>query len=863
MGINMLGGIIDGILGGLMDVFSTVITTILMPIINAVLSVVARFIIAPLVNVIISVISYFVGYFLYGICVFLLALVDYAELIFRLLAGLDVDGMRLTLDGGKDGSSDLLVQLLRSDVIQQAFLSMVIVGIFLLVITTIFQMIKVEYTTEGSKNAKGPILNKAFKGVATLMLLPILTIFGVFIGNQILGLIDTATKGGNNNGNQPTIAGTLFMTAASEAFYKPQDMKVRLTGLNPQVDLVLAVLPAAWNSITNAFSDVADSDYDTGYFDAPEQDGGTGESRDVVESGFICQDNGHKYYLLVDVTEYYDISRINYLLLLFGSGMVLKTLYYACFGMVVRLFHCGILFVVSPMIIGISPINDGAFKNWTKNFMGKAISAYGVVIAMNVFFIVVRVLLSLDVQFSSNLDYFFGAEMMVGLLKSIFVIGGCTMVEKFTKELGSYFGADDAVSAGKDLEKATKDSVKSAVKTAGTVALMASGAGGLASSAIGAIKSQGIAGALKSGAKSLGNTVLDKGQGIADTMGFGDKWEGMRGNIKDKAVDSKRRELHVESLEKIDDAKNRIAEDKIILNNARAGMYGGGIKSPEAIAAQKRINANNKLIRDERKRIDEGWKDDAELSALTKDRDDFNDDANVEMRAGARRNAISARDYRNSETIKNAGGWTAGFRDFAGQVGKDREAAAKLAGDQGASDLQGYSKQKSANAEAKYQKVHVDSIEASNIRMQNLQLNAISEGANKGSISANKALDGHIASYESAAKDYNDAWSTGDKVSQENAKARMASIQSNIEQLTGQELLVKNGTIQNKSDLYTSVTVNNNILQQIADKARNKGLSGDELTQYVMDALNKNGLGAGALQKIQEEIKKYIENLQK
>lgn len=866
---------VQAILSGLIGVFSTIMTKVFMPIINAVLKVITKYVIAPLLNVAINLVNYFIGIAMYGIAIFLLALIDYAELIFRLLAGLEVDGMRLTLDGGKDGSSDLLVQLLRSEGIQQAFLSMVIVGIFLLVITTIFQMIKVEYTTEGSKNAKGPILNKAFKGVATLMLLPLLTIFGVFMGNQILGLIDTATKGGNTNGDQPTISGTLFVTAASEAYYEANEMRVLITNLGTApIDLVMNIIPMSWNAIVNAWGADDTEGVESSFFDLPIFGGATSENRDVVESGFICQSKGnyagvvggYRYYYVDEVTTYYDISQINYLLLFFGSAMVLKTLYYACFGMVVRLFHCGILFVVSPMIIGISPINDGAFKNWTKNFIGKALSAYGVVMAMNIFFIVIKVLLSLDIEFTNVDDYMFGNELMVGLLKSIFVIGGCTMVEKFSKELGSYFGADDAVSAGKDLEKSTKESVKNAVKTVGTIALMATGVGGGAAMAAkgiaGAIKAKGVAGAAKGGMQKLGNAVMNKGQGIADTMGFGNKWEGLRGSMKNKAVMSRENQIAGGYNTTINNANAQIKADQAILNQANQGVYQQN--DPTVIAARKRISDNQKIVNQAKKDRAHALKTDEELVGLRKDRDDFNDDANVEMRAGDRRNAISARKHMNSETLKNFGGWGAGFKEFGQSFEKSRGEAAKKGGDQGQQDYQNHQKIIANAEEAKYKKTHSASLEASDVRMQNLMIKRATEQSKQGVAEANKSNQKAIGNIENLAAFEARARANGDAQSADMYAKQLADAITALSQASGKNIRMDGGKVVNDYELTHNIDVNMDIINKAADEARKQGLSGDKLIEAIMAELNKQkGMTKQSLEEFRKAIKQQLDELSK
>lgn len=490
MGISMLGGMVSDIIGGF---FSAIFSFL-----GQLLAKVLEFVLTPIIMLIVNLIMYAFGLIGYSISCFLLALIDYVEMLFRLLAGLDVSGMSLNLGASPDKSSDLVIQLLRSNEIRDIFLSMCVVGLFLLVITTIFQMIKVEYTTEGAKNSKTPILNKAFKGLCNMIMVPGLCIFGVFIGNQVLDLLDKATKPGDGT-NSATISGTLFVTAASDAFYRDYEILrpilVSLEPVSATVTLVTELVPIVVSSVGDTVTDSfgIGKDYKL-----------TESERDVVESDVST--GAISYFEVEKITSYYNYSRINYLLLIFGACFVIKCLYFTCFGMVVRLYQCGMLFIISPAVIGMTPVNEGGLGKWRSEFVGQAISAYGVVLALNIFFVIVRVLLSIEFKFDSFNDQFFGATMMEGLLKAIIVIGGCISIEKFSGQLGGFFGAKDALSQGKDLEKGVKDQAKKAVGTAVQVGMMASGVGG---AAMGAMR-KGISGGVK-GAYKFGHNVRSEG----------------------------------------------------------------------------------------------------------------------------------------------------------------------------------------------------------------------------------------------------------------------------------------------------------------------------------------------------------------
>lgn len=514
----MLGGIVSSILGGLSSLFMEIVT----PIVNIAIKLLTKYIVAPIILLVVNLVNYIISIFLYDISCFILALIDYVEVMFRLLAGLEVDGVQLNLGSSSEKGGDLVLQLIRTPEIRDVFLAMVVVGMFLLIITTIFQMIKVEYTTEGAKNAKGPILNKAFKGMANMIMLPALCVFGVFIGNQVLDLLDKATKPDTNTGQSATISGTLFVTAASDAFYREGNWEVNLYTLDLN-QATTQILINSLNIIVDTIEEVWDTTFQAGAdksYIKSESERKSYESQ--IASGAIS------YWNVGEITSIYNYSKINYLLLIFGGCIVIKTLYATCFGMIVRLYQCGMLFIISPAVIGMTPINEGGLGKWRSSFIGQVLSAYGVVLALNIFFILVRVLLSINFNFTSWDSYYFGASMMEGLLKAIIVIGGTISIEKFAKEIGGYFGAADALSQGKEMQQGVKKAIQDvgngAVKAIGSavqVALMATGVGG---AAVGGIKAAGAAskaagGGLKgamAASKSISGQISGKIAGKAE-----------------------------------------------------------------------------------------------------------------------------------------------------------------------------------------------------------------------------------------------------------------------------------------------------------------------------------------------------------
>lgn len=486
-------------------------------------------IIQPVLEFVIKLVTYFLSIYFYNISVMILSLIDYVEVLFKALAGIGTEATITFNDqaGNVVNAGDPLVQLIRTKVVQDAFVSMVIVGLFLLVVTSVFQIVKTEYTTEGAKNAKGPILQKAFKGLANLILLPALVVLGTIFANHLLQLLNTATGGGGKK----TIAGVMFTAAASDAFYSynilnasvESDVKVNELSGKQRVTLDSAIPVVAVIDLLFEFKDIISNASNKGtpivgyaastdkekYVTLKNAISASFESREVNKE-LVCYGSdgfdhtkftaaNHSIYDIRHVTYFYDISSINYLLLIFGGCIVLKCLYYSCFGMVVRLYKCVYLFIISPAVIGMTPINEGGLGKWRGQFIGQVLSAYGTILSLNLFFQVVGLFLSVELTFAPSynnpVSWIMDDIVMTGLLRGIFVIAGCLLIEKFSKELGGFFGAEDAMSAGKDMSKQVVDSAMSGVKVAAAVGMtVASGGASLAAKGAGLASKLGAAG---------------------------------------------------------------------------------------------------------------------------------------------------------------------------------------------------------------------------------------------------------------------------------------------------------------------------------------------------------------------------------
>ncbi len=189
--------------------------------------------------------------------------------------------------------------------------------------------------------------------------------------------------------------------------------------------------------------------------------------------------------------QFYDTNSINYVILAFGTFICAYIMLMSAIGIVMRLFKSVMLYVVAPPIVGLMPLDGGnAFGEWRKAFIGNIIGAYGTIIALNLFFLMLPFFQSIDFFNSGNAIKGINLSFQNSLMRLILVITGLITVKEGGTLISKLIGADDALSAGSDMAKRVGNTVVNA-------ATIATGAGALAKAAI----AKGASLALKAGAK--------------------------------------------------------------------------------------------------------------------------------------------------------------------------------------------------------------------------------------------------------------------------------------------------------------------------------------------------------------------------
>jgi hypothetical protein len=125
---------------------------------------------------------------------------------------------------------------------------------------------------------------------------------------------------------------------------------------------------------------------------------------------------------LSTVKMYYDLGELNFFVGII-SGLILLILFaIAAIVFIQRLFDIVLLYIISPVSVSTIPLDDGQrFKIWREMLVSKILGAYGIIFAMNLFFIITPLLTGIK---------FFDSNFQNGIMRLLILIGGAFAVTK-------------------------------------------------------------------------------------------------------------------------------------------------------------------------------------------------------------------------------------------------------------------------------------------------------------------------------------------------------------------------------------------------------------------------------------------------
>ena len=142
-------------------------------------------------------------------------------------------------------------------------------------------------------------------------------------------------------------------------------------------------------------------------------------------------DPSFNYMKTGDIKKYVDLSDYDFFFSYIASIVIIISLGLALLMFVDRAISIIILFVFAPLSLSTSIIDDGArFKLWRDQFLTKFLTGYGVIIAINIYAIVVLAITNDNLVFFDN-------SVLNFMMKILIVVGGGVSMQRMMALVGN------------------------------------------------------------------------------------------------------------------------------------------------------------------------------------------------------------------------------------------------------------------------------------------------------------------------------------------------------------------------------------------------------------------------------------------
>lgn len=382
---------------------------------------------------------------------------DFCYVLVRKLAGIDTyyyKGVEMGpgVESSTSVTGDIIEVLLKTDIVRNLFISLLVLGIILLGIVTFVSIWKTEWNFDKDGNSKSKIWNSVFKALFNFIAVPVIALFGIFVGNALLRAINGATGAGEDV-TMSDMVFTSLMTNAVRVDHQNKDFNYEIISLNSdlgEVDgqqrygiyryftntsgeidrlLILQAFKENWTLSKKATYHIYANDAD-----GEELIKNVKTLNEQLENGTLVFSFDNKE--LVEV--FFDTSEVNYILGYLVLIIMTSTMLTITYGLVKRLFYILILFIVSPPIVAMSPINSKIMDGWRGMFIGNVCSAYVTIAIYNIFMSIYPLFENISLFPNTGLYTFFNS--FVSLL---FVCVGLLVINSLQAQISALFIGKD------------------------------------------------------------------------------------------------------------------------------------------------------------------------------------------------------------------------------------------------------------------------------------------------------------------------------------------------------------------------------------------------------------------------------------
>lgn len=435
-----------------------------------------------------------VGTLLYPLFSVVFLAIDGIQILFYAFAGIGNISFGQTADfqanipitaenNGNIDDTGIVYFLMQHTLVKNLLISIMALALVLIVVFTVMAFLKNMYAAK-PKGWKD-IIGSAIKGLANFIFIPVCCLLGVWLGNILLVAINGATSG-LSGGTQ--MSRKLFIAAAYNAnIYRNANGDVEEAKQNIEGFLKVYDLEGVFGEIKEGES----AEYYATIVDMIYSYGGSAYGNFASP----CVPLYSHTSVGPGVTPgagYYNLYQINYLILVVGGIFMLYALGSLTFAMIRRMFIILILFVLSPGLCAMYPLDDGkAVGQYVGEMKKQILSAYGAVAGLNIFFALLPLFDQISVYGS------FWGFLLDDIVQLFIMVVGLLCVKEFISMISNFVGGEDAFSKGSGLMKTSIQKVGKTITNTSSVFARAVGTKQGHGSFFGSLAKQGGAGALK------------------------------------------------------------------------------------------------------------------------------------------------------------------------------------------------------------------------------------------------------------------------------------------------------------------------------------------------------------------------------
>ena len=388
---------------------------------------------------------------LWWILMLLKKVFDFCYTLVRKIAGIDTyyyKGNEMGA-GAENGTvtGDIIEVILKTDIVRNLLISLLVLGVILLIIITFVGIWKTEWDFGKDGNSKTKVINGAFRALINFIAVPVITFFGIFVGNALLRAIDSITRGSADLSMSNLAMNSLLYNAVRADH---EDKSENGAILRANID------NENGNSIYLYFAN-ANGDIDTTaileafktnrqlksksyvVYDSDDDLVDEGELNRIIARGELVFSVENEE--LVDL--FFDKGEVNYLAGYLALIFMLKSMLTITYGLVKRIFYMLMLFIVSPPVVALTPINDKILGNWRQLFIKNACCAFVTLGLYNIFMSIYPILNDITIFPAS-----YGTLNMFTSL--LFICVGLLTIDELASALNNLFGFSDLKSMSVD-----------------------------------------------------------------------------------------------------------------------------------------------------------------------------------------------------------------------------------------------------------------------------------------------------------------------------------------------------------------------------------------------------------------------------